>query len=157
MKNLLCITLAALFFLAIGGCNRQSNQEDITASDIHNPASAEGISKKEAKNMPIITFDKTTHDFGKVIQGEKLSYTFTFTNTGKSNLIITSAEASCGCTTTTPPKAPIKPGEKGEIKVSFDSKTKKGVSKNMVVISANTYPIRTMIYVTANVIVPNKN
>lgn len=156
MKRLILITLIAGLLAGSGACNRHGHDNDITTSDIHNPATADGLSRKEAKNMPVITFEKTTHDFGKVIQGEKLSYTFTFTNTGKSNLIITSAEASCGCTTTTPPQAPIKPGEKGQIKVSFDSQNKKGPTKNMVIISANTYPIRTMIYITANVIVPNQ-
>ena len=88
------------------------------------------------------------------MQGERLSHTFVFTNTGKSDLIISSAHASCGCTTSTPPKAPIKPGETSEIKVTFDSKTKKGPTTNVVTISANTYPTRTLLRISADVQIP---
>lgn len=154
MKRFVLYAFFASVLLGMSACNN-TKDEKVTTADIHYPASAEGVSKKEMKNMPVITFEKTTHNFGKVIQGEKLSYTFKFKNTGKSNLVITSTEASCGCTTSIPPKAPIKPGESGEIKVSFDSKTKKGDVKQMVVVSANTYPVRTMIYITAQVIIPN--
>lgn len=155
MKRLIILSFVASLLLGMTACHNNTKDTDVTTDDIHYPATAEGMSKKELKKMPVITFEKTTHDFGKVIQGEKLSYTFKFKNTGKSNLVITKAEASCGCTTSIPPKAPIKPGETGEIKVSFDSKTKKGEVKQLVVVSANTYPVRTMIYITANVIIPN--
>ncbi|MDL2297258.1 DUF1573 domain-containing protein, partial [Bacteroidales bacterium OttesenSCG-928-E04] len=89
-----------------------------------------------------------------VIQGERLAYTFKFTNTGKSNLIIDGAKGSCNCTTTVPPKAPIKPGESGEITIKFDSKTKSGPVSSAVVVSANTYPVHTIIRVTADVKTP---
>ena len=104
--------------------------------------------------MPVLTFEKTTHDFGRVIQGERLTYAFKFKNTGKSNLIISSTSASCGCTTSIPPKEPIRPGESGEIKVTFDSKRKSGNVKNSVVVAANTYPVNTVITITAEVIEP---
>ena len=104
--------------------------------------------------MPVLTFEKTTHDFGKVVQGERLSYTFKFKNTGKSNLIIYNSNASCGCTTSIPPKEPIRPGESGEIVVAFDSKNKSGKETHSVVVSANTYPVNTLIRITAEVIIP---
>ena len=76
---------------------------------VHNPVTAEGgsVSVKD-DNGPKIEFKETEYDFGTVMQGERLSHTFVFTNTGKSDLIISSAHASCGCTTSTPPKAPIR-------------------------------------------------
>ena len=145
--------LLFLSFLLLGcGNNKDGN---ITVNDIHNPASAnEKSAKKGDANMPVITFETNIHNFGKVLQGERLSYTFKFTNTGKSNLIVESTDSSCGCTTTNPPKAPIRPGENGEIKVTFDSKTKKGEVSNIVVVSANTYPVHTILRVNAEVIVP---
>lgn len=146
-----------LFFIAIVllSCGNRKNANEIKVSDIHIPASAdEKVTQKIAENMPVLTFEKVLYDFGKVMQGERLSYSFKFTNTGKSNLIIEGTSASCGCTTTTPPKAPIRPGESGEIKVTFDSKTKQGPVVNSIVISANTYPVHTVIKVLADVIIP---
>lgn len=151
MKNIFLILLIGVLLSACG--NR--NEDVIKTSDIHNPASAkEDKTKKETANLPVITFEKNIHDFGKVMQGERLSYTFKFKNTGKSNLIIDRAESSCGCTTTTPPKTPIRPGESGQIKVIFDSKTKKGQETNVIVVTANTYPVHTVLKITAEVITP---
>ena len=104
--------------------------------------------------MPVLTFETLEYDFGRVIKGEKLSYAFKFTNTGKSNLIISSARSSCGCTTSTPPQAPIRPGESGEIGVTFDSKNQHGEVSKMVVVSANTYPVQTTLRLKANVVEP---
>jgi hypothetical protein len=152
MKKLVLLLFSIVILTS---CGNKKGNEEVSVNDIHNPASADAaLSEKLSENMPVITFEKMTHDFGKVMQGEKLSYSFKFTNTGKSNLIIEGTSASCGCTTSTPPKAPIRPGETGEIKVSFNSTTKKGPVTNSVVVSANTYPVNTVIKVTANVIIP---
>lgn len=119
---------------------------------VHNPVTAEnGSVSKADPNGPKIQFDETTFDFGTVMQGERLSHTFTFTNTGKSDLLISSATASCGCTTSQPPRTPIRPGEKGELKVQFDSKSKKGHVENTIKVAANTYPTRTILTIIADV------
>ncbi len=144
-----------LFSIGLISCNNQNKEKVIySVEDIENFVSADENKKKDVENLPIISFEKSVHDFGKVMQGERLSYTFTFKNTGKSNLIIESTQASCGCTTTIPPKAPIRPGETGEIKVTFDSKTKEGKVSNAVAVMANTHPIYTVIKVEAEVIKP---
>ena len=45
-----------------------------------------------------LSFNKTVHDFGTINEGETVETTFTFTNTGKPDLIIVDARASCeGC------------------------------------------------------------
>lgn len=73
-------------------------------------------------NAPEITFEKDVHDFGTITQGGDGTYEFKFTNTGKEPLIITNAKGSCGCTVPTWSKEPIKKGEQGTIKVSYDTK-----------------------------------
>ncbi|MDR2979727.1 MAG: DUF1573 domain-containing protein [Bacteroidales bacterium] len=148
MRYTFMLLFTLLFFCSCGKKN-----DGITVNEIKNPATAQGQDAKKT-DMPEITFEKTVHDFGKVIQGERLSYVFKFTNTGKSNLIIENANGSCNCTTTTPPKAPIKPGESGEITVLFDSKTKSGEVNSTVLVSANTYPTHTILRVTADVKIP---
>ena len=134
------------------GCRQKPAEEgDFKVSDVHNPQTAQGVSDKANKNMPVITFENTTYDFGEVVQGEKLTYSFKFKNTGKSNLIIYSSEATCGCTTSTPPKAPIRPGEEGEITVTFDSKSQNGKVSKRILVAANTYPSENILTITANV------
>lgn len=54
-----------------------------------------------------------------------------------SPLIITDATSSCGCTVPNPPKDPIAPGEKGELKVNFNGSGQNQVTKTITV-KANT-------------------
>lgn len=146
------IVILVFLTLFITSCKQKSAKEgDFSVNDIHIPQTAEGLSEKEAKKLPVITFEQTTYDFGDVVEGERLTYSFKFKNTGKSNLIIYSSEATCGCTTSTPPKAPIRPGESGEILVTFDSKGQKGNVTKRVLVGANTYPAETILTIKANV------
>lgn len=155
MKNtVFYLTICILGFVMVSCDGTRSREEGVTTEDVHNPMSAEGLSAKEVEKMPVLTFDNLVYDFGRVIKGEKLTYAFKFKNTGKSNLIISSARASCGCTTTNPPKAPVRPGESGEIVVSFDSKSQNGEINKMVVVSANTYPVQTTLRIKATVVNP---
>lgn len=154
MKKLLIISMMSLISILWLSCGEKKTAEGFTTSDVHNPMTAEGLSKKDADKMPVLSFETLEYDFGRVIKGEKLSYAFKFTNTGKSNLIISSARSSCGCTTSTPPQAPIRPGESGEISVTFDSKSQKGEVNKMVVVSANTYPVQTTLRLKATVVEP---
>jgi hypothetical protein len=144
------IALLLIISILVFGCGNKKN-DGIGVDAINNPATAEGIDANKADKMPVITFEKVSHDFGYVTKGERLSYSFKFKNSGKSNLIISYVESSCGCTTSSPPKAPIKPGESGEIKVTFDSKTKNGITTSQVLVTANTYPVKSLLTVTADV------
>ena len=72
-----------------------------------------------------IKFEKTSHDFGTFTESNsKVTCTFKFTNTGDKLLVIHQAIASCGCTVPQYPKEPIKPGESGEIIVTYDGEGK---------------------------------
>lgn len=134
-----------------GGCQRKAKEGDFTVKDVHIPQTADGMSAKDAEKMPVITFETKAYDFGDVIEGERLTYAFKFKNTGKSNLIIYSSEATCGCTTSQPPKAPIRPGESGEILVTFNSEGQKGKVQKRILVGANTYPAETILTISANV------
>ena len=138
--------------LIFGGCHRKAAKEgDFTVKDVHIPQTADGLSAKDAEKMPVITFETKTYDFGDDVEGEKLTYAFKFKNTGRSNLIIYSSEATCGCTTSQPPKAPVRPGESGEITVTFNSEGQKGNVQKRILVGANTYPAETILMITANV------
>ncbi|MDA0931584.1 MAG: DUF1573 domain-containing protein [Bacteroidetes bacterium] len=103
-----------------------------------------------------MVFEKDTFNFGTLTKGDKKEFTLTFTNTGSEQLIIADAKGSCGCTVPEKPEGPIKPGEKGEIKVVFDSTNKKGGPiTQTVTLTANTEPNVTVLHVVGQVIDPN--
>ena len=73
------------------------------------------------QNQASIKFDKMIHNFGTFSEDQPTQKcVFTFTNVGTAPLIINQAVASCGCTIPSYTKAPIKPGEKVEIKVTYN-------------------------------------
>ncbi|MDB4205409.1 DUF1573 domain-containing protein [Polaribacter sp.] len=88
-------------------------------------------------NSQEFKFEQETIDYGKIIKGSEGERTFVFTNIGDAPLIIQSIKSSCGCTVPKKPENPIMPGEKGEIKVSYDTKRVGGFSKS-ITITSNT-------------------
>ena len=80
------------------------------------------------------TWDVTDYDFGKnVTQLKPASATFNITNAGKEPVTITLVQPSCGCTSPKYTKEPIKPGEKGEVVLTYDAKTSGFFSKSATV------------------------
>lgn len=70
-----------------------------------------------------IKFEKIIYDFGTFSDSDPIQKcVFTFTNTGSAPLIINKAMATCGCTVPSFTKTPIQPGEKGQIKVTYDGR-----------------------------------
>lgn len=69
----------------------------------------------------VISFEKTTHDFGDIDKGSIASYEFEFTNTGNQPIVISKVQPSCGCTVSSFTRKPVKPGEKGKVKATFNS------------------------------------
>lgn len=122
-----------------------------------NPSDKEnGVSTDIIGAQGAFEFAENAHDFGKIIQGEKVSYSFKFKNNGSSALVISSAHGSCGCTVPRYPKEPIAPGAQGVIDVTFDSDSKSGMVSKTVTLVANTNPNTTVLTITAEVEVPEK-
>jgi len=80
----------------------------------------------EAEGQPSIKFEEMVHDFGTIVEGTQATYEFTYTNTGKTPLIITDVKPPCSCTIPEWSKDPLQPGKSSKIKVTFDSKAKSG-------------------------------
>ncbi len=101
----------------------------------------------------IITWQKSTFDFGDINQGDKVNHTFKFTNTGNLPLVITNVEVTCGCTT---PKGwgrdAIAPGSQGEITVAFDSSGKFGKQNKVITVISNSTGTTNQVMITANVL-----
>jgi hypothetical protein len=83
-------------------------------------------------------FESETIDYGKIDKGSNGERVFTFTNIGDQPIIIKNIQSSCGCTIPKKPEKPIMPGEKGEIKVSYDTKRVGGFSKSITIFSNAT-------------------
>jgi hypothetical protein len=143
MKKLLFAIFTMVLLVSCG-----DDEGKINTGLVNNPASAtEGANTKEPK----IEFAVVEHDFGKMIQGEQVSFTFKFKNTGNAPLIITAVEKTCGCTDTKFPTNPIKPGEEGAISITYDSKGHKGFQNKRIIVKANTNPSETILKFKAQV------
>ena len=80
-------------------------------------------------------FENETINYGKIENASNGERVFVFTNIGDSPLIIEKTKSSCGCTVARKPEKPILPGEKGEIKVSYNTKRIGGFSKTITIFS----------------------
>ena len=105
----------------------------------HLPEPAADPRVAQAASMPktILAFDDTKYSFGKIKEGEVVKHAYRFRNAGKAPLLISRAEASCGCTVPSYPKEPIPPGGEGEITVQFDSHNRRGHQQKNVLIWSN--------------------
>lgn len=99
-----------------------------------------------------IKFDKLTHDFGSFAESAPTQKcVFTFTNVGDKPLVINQAVASCGCTVPSYTKTPIAPGEKGEIKITYNGAGKfPGHFKKTITIRCNGKIEMIRLYVEGN-------
>jgi hypothetical protein len=144
MKQISFCVLAFLFFASCNnkaGANENSdssseNSSEISNDQINNPATASNPTATTSE-FAIMNFKNTDHNFGDILENQKVETTYEFTNTGKVDLLINDCRASCGCTVPNWPKTPIKPGASGVIKVVFDSAGKSGENNKIVTVLAN--------------------
>ena len=146
------VTLAFIAFtvIAFTSCKPKQNGDGKLSTDlVTNPASANGDDDEE--NVPVMVFEKDVHEFGKIVEGEKVSYSFKFKNTGKVDLIISDAKGSCGCTVPQWPKNPVAPGADGVVDVTFNSSGKSGMQNKTVTLITNAIPNTKVLTITGEV------
>lgn len=119
-KAMILVAAFAIAVVALG--------QELTAS----------IKKAEPVTLAaVFNWAATSFDFGQIEKGIPVTHEFTFTNTGTEALIISSVQASCGCTVTEYTKDPIPAGETGFVKATYNA-AKPGVFSKTVTINANT-------------------
>lgn len=101
-------------------------------------ADAAEAAMADSSNFTSIQWIDSIKNLGRLMEGQKAEVTFRFKNTGSKPLVITSVNASCGCTVPEKPEKPIMPGGEGNIKAIFDSNGRQGNNHKTISVSANT-------------------
>ncbi len=145
MKKIVGLTILIAF--SITSCKEnvanKINKEKLEAAQQRDYDMNEGAA--------VVTFAKKEHDFGTINEGDIVETIFSFKNTGKSELIITNATATCGCTVPEWPREPIAIGESGEIKVKFNSSGKPNKQSKTITLTANTAKGKETVVIKAQV------
>jgi hypothetical protein len=140
MKKVLLLTLV-LVLLVEAGCRNDTKIR-----------SADSSAQQLAMAKPVIQFKEYEHDFGKVTEGEKISYTFTFENKGESDLIILSASTTCGCTVPKYDTKPIRSGQTGTIDIVFDTTGRSSKQTKTITVKSNASTPVVILKITAEVV-----
>ncbi|MCS6790063.1 MAG: DUF1573 domain-containing protein [Bacteroidia bacterium] len=108
---------------------------------------------EELAKAPKAAFSVMEFDGGEVLEGQMVEYRFIVRNEGKSDLIIESVKASCGCTAVEPTEKVLKPGKSTEIVARFDSKGRSGFQHKTITVETND-PLnpRALLHLKANVV-----
>jgi len=146
MKKVIALSILSLSLMTIS-CNENAAKK-IKSENLE-------LAKERDEEIKVggakVKFDKTEHDFGVINEGDVVETVFTFTNSGKSELIITSAKGSCGCTVPEWPKEPIMPGEEGQIRVKFNSDKKPNLQQKSITLVTNTEQGKEILKIKAQV------
>lgn len=141
MKKVLLLLLTGLSLLA---CDFR--RKDKMADDA---AKQTEIALKESTTVQIID---SSFNFGEIMEGEKVEYSYRFVNSGLKPLVIITASASCGCTVPQKPEKPVLPGETGFIKIVFDSKGRVGNAYKTITVTSNAVPEFPQLILTGDVL-----
>lgn len=153
MKKIAILALAIVTTAVFTACNQTNAASKVKKENILEAQKRDNDIKKGA---PIISFDRIEHDFGTVNEGTIVETTFVITNTGKSNLVVTDAQVTCGCTVPAWPKKPVAPGATAEVKVKFDTRGKTNKQSKSVTLFTNTEKGREVVILKGFVTPKNK-
>ncbi|WP_281232274.1 DUF1573 domain-containing protein [Flavobacterium gelatinilyticum] len=88
-----------------------------------------------------IVWKAETIDVGQIPQGTPKAIVYEFKNTGKTAVVITNVQGSCGCTATDYTKEPVLPGKSAKVTATYNAAAKGAFTKTVTVTtSAETTP-----------------
>ena len=160
MKNFfsyIILSFSCLFFLSSCGeaaKKVETHQDRLSTDLVKNNQTIRG--KDMSIVQPIVEILEPEYDFGDINQGDKATHDYIVKNIGNSDLLISSAKGSCGCTVPKWPKEPIRPGDEAVIKVTFDSKGKTGKQSKRVTLMTNAIPNVKILTIKGNILSDNK-
>ncbi|MGE5419368.1 MAG: DUF1573 domain-containing protein [Chloroflexota bacterium] len=115
------------------------------------PSDANLSEKVSDTGKAVLVFDEYEHHFGKVAEGEKISYQFRYENTGTAPLAIASVTTTCGCTVPKYNTRPVDPGGKGSLEVVFDTSGRNGTQTKTITVRSNASIPVILLRITAEV------
>ena len=112
--------------------------------------------KSKPQNEPVISFQKTEHDFGDVVQGSIIEHDFIFENRGIKPIFISDIITTCGCIDVEWIDKPVTKGKTAILKVKFDTSGKSGYQNKLITIVSNAVNEEERIVMKGNVL-PDKS
>jgi len=145
MKKNLCILAFALFSVVLAHA-QQPQRVNLVAD----PAA-------QSDFVPLvqgaeIRFDRTTHDFGEILQNTNLDINFTFTNIGSEPLVLFDVRQSCAACITIDSwtREPVMPGQEGVVTIRYNSNLL-GPRSSTITISSNGRSDRVVLRVNGHI------
>lgn len=92
---------------------------------------------QHAQGKPVMLFDTLVHDFGTIIEGERVVCYFDYGNGGGEDLLITGVEATCGCTIPRWSREPLEPGAEETMEIIFDASGRNGEQRKLITVKSN--------------------
>lgn len=86
--------------------------------------------------QPEIIFENNIYDYGTIPLNSAGECEFVFKNTGKTPLILSNVQSSCGCTVPSWPKEPVAMNTKGVIKVKYNT-NRPGTFQKTITVHSN--------------------
>jgi Protein of unknown function (DUF1573) len=137
----------ASIFLACSNPTQAETSTNTPEISISEPTEISSVEQADETLGAEITFKTMEVNFGNIKEGESFEYDFEFTNTGTSDLVITSARGSCGCTVPEWPHEAIPAGKTGKIHVKFNSAGKSNQQTKTVTLQTNASPTPYTLYI----------
>jgi outer membrane murein-binding lipoprotein Lpp len=157
------LSVFALVLVLASSCEKKDDQaakiqaleDKIAQLETNNtavtPVNVQTTTSADPSSLGQFQFAEEEFDFGNINEGQVIEHIFNFTNNGQSPLVISNITASCGCTSPDWTRTPVNPGEKGFVKVVFNSTAKTGAQAPTVTIQANTNPTVTRLRMKGSV------
>jgi hypothetical protein len=110
------------------------------------------LTPEQKLRAPVAVFSSDTNEFVSIDRKENLSCKFLIRNDGKSNLIIRSVKASCGCMVLKPEKSVLTPGDSTFIEAIYKPEPHEGkFIKNLTVITNDPQNYKHILWIKGNV------
>lgn len=121
MKKILTLIIAVT---AVALSNAQTND---TKAHVHEQTN------EKTNSQDVLGLKETSFDFGTIPQGKPVYHFFEVTNNGKTPMVISNVQTSCGCTTPEWSKEPIAPGATTKIRVGYNAAAEGHFDKHITV------------------------
>lgn len=144
------LVFSAGILISCGQDKSNQNQEQVSPEIVNIDATASNVNATSKSGK--FQFEENNFDFGTINSGAEVVHVYKFKNVGDADIVISQVKGSCGCTSPQYPQNPVKPGEEGEIKVTFRSKGMAGQVVKDITILANTVPTTKILTISGEVL-----